>query len=151
MEENTGIGREQGAVFSVQLCSGYREPMRIVDEAEVVENVGLKGDKHAKVDSARQILLIEKETLDDLRLSPGAVKENITTTGIQLMQLEPTQRLKIGEDVVLEITKSCSPCSRMEEVRPGLLKEIAGRRGMLARVISGGRIRRGDVIQLIGG
>jgi len=35
----------------------------------------------------------------------------------------------------------------MEKIRPGLQKELEGRRGMLCRVIEGGSIRRGDEIK----
>jgi MOSC domain-containing protein YiiM len=35
----------------------------------------------------------------------------------------------------------------MEKIRPGLRKELYGRRGMLCRVIEGGIIRRGDTIE----
>jgi len=121
--------------------------MNAVAHAEAVMNLGLKGDTHALPDSSRQILLIEKETLDALSLSPGQVKENITTEGITLMGLKMNDRLRLGTDVLLEITKPCSPCSRMEEIRPGLLKGLAGKRGMLARVINGGTVNVGDAIE----
>jgi MOSC domain-containing protein YiiM len=137
-----------GTVVSVQRCPGYRKPMQVVEETEVIMNLGIKNDVHALPDSSRQVLLLEKETLDTLGLQPGEVKENITTTGIQLMMLKHHDRLKIGNDVVLEVTKACAPCSRMEELRPGLLRELAGRRGMLARVLTGGTMRRGDSITL---
>jgi MOSC domain-containing protein YiiM len=121
--------------------------MNVVGHAEVIKNLGLKGDTHALPDSSRQILLIEKETLDALSLSPGQVKENITTEGITLMGLKMNDRLRLGNDVLLEITKPCSPCSRMEEIRPGLLKGLAGKRGMLARVVNGGVVSVGDTIE----
>jgi MOSC domain-containing protein YiiM len=121
----------------------------MVEKAEVLENFGLQNDRHAKPDSSRQVLLVEKETLDALSLYPGQIKENITTTGISLMKLAKGSRLKIGEEVVLEITKPCSPCARMKEIRPGLLRDITGRRGMLARVIGGGTIRQGDSVQCV--
>jgi len=114
-----------------------------------IENLGLSGDRHALPDSSRQILLIEKETLDELSLLPGEVKENITTSGIRLMTLKTKDQVQIGEGVILEITKPCAPCNRMEELRPGLLHDIAGKRGMLARVLRGGVIGCGDVIQLL--
>jgi MOSC domain-containing protein YiiM len=138
-----------GTVHSLQICPGYRKPMQILDRVDVVENLGISKDKHALRDSSRQILLLEKETLDDLGLLPGQVKENITTAGIDLMKLKYGQQLKIGPNVILEVTKACSPCSRMEEIRPGLLKQLAGRRGMLARVAQGGIMNKGDSIQLL--
>ena len=135
-----------GKLLSLQLCPGYRKPMQVVDHAEAIENQGLKNDKHALPDSSRQILLIEKEILDRLGLMPGQVKENITTIGIQLMDLRSKARLRVGSEVVLEVTKACSPCSRMDEIRPGLKLEIAGRRGVLTRVIKGGMIAKDDTI-----
>jgi MOSC domain-containing protein YiiM len=136
-------------IISLQICPGYRKPMTSLEEVEVVENFGLMNDAHARANSERQVLLIEKETLDALKLLPGDVKENITTSGIELMKLPAGTKLKLGNDVVLELTKPCAPCSRMEELRPGLLKEIAGRRGMLAHVLAGGKIFRGDAIQIL--
>ena len=140
-----------GIVASLQLCPGHRKPMTKVVEAEAIENLGLKGDRHALRDSSRQILLLEKETVDELGIKPGDVKENITTSGISLMTLPSKQQIRIGKEVTVEVTKPCSPCSRMDEIRSGLLREIAGRRGILVRVIRGGTIRVGDAIQLIGG
>lgn len=138
-----------GSILSLQLCPGHRKPMAPAETAELVANLGLRGDTHAVADSSRQVLLIEKETLDALRLSPGEVKENITTTGIRLMALAPKTRLRLGADAVVEVTKPCAPCFRMDEIRPGLLKEIGGRRGMLARVVAGGLIRKGDAIVVV--
>lgn len=139
----------EATVVSLQLCPGHRKPMTIVKEAEAVEGVGLKNDLHALPDSSRQVLLLESETLAHFGLSPGEVKENITTSGIGLMALTHRARLRIGQHVILEITKACAPCSRMEEIRPGLLRAIAGKRGMLARVVAGGTIRTGDTITLL--
>ncbi len=139
----------QGRIIALQICPGYRKPMTSLDEVEVLANLGLKGDAHARADSSRQVLLIERETLDTLQLQPGIVKENITTSGIELMKFESGTRLQLGNEVLLEITKPCSPCSRMEEIRQGLLNELTDKRGMLARVIVGGKICRGDAIQII--
>jgi MOSC domain-containing protein YiiM len=123
--------------------------MVFVENAEVVEGLGLRGDRHAVAESTRQILLIEEETLGELRLNPGQVKENITTRGITLMNLERGQKMQLGEEAVLEITKACTPCGRMDEIRSGLQSQLAGRRGVLARALRGGGIRVGDTIKLV--
>ena len=57
------------------------------------------------------------------------------------------QRLQIGE-AILEVTGPCDPCSRMDEIRMGLQQELLGQRGTLCRVVEGGRIQRGDTIEL---
>ena len=68
------------------------------------------------------------------------IKENITTCGIALSKIVRGQRLKIGKVVQLSITKPCEPCSRLDEIRMGLQKELMGQRGMLATVVVGGMI-----------
>jgi MOSC domain-containing protein YiiM len=47
----------------------------------------------------------------------------------------------------VEVGAICTPCDLMEAIRPGLRKELWGRRGMLCRVLEGGVIRRGDSIE----
>lgn len=122
--------------------------MQSVDAIEALAGIGLNGDMHALAESTRQVLLVEKETLDGLNLEPGIIKENITTERIGLMKLESGSRLQIG-GAVLQITRACKPCYRLEEIRKGLLTEIDGRRGMLARVLEGGIIRVEDTITLL--
>ena len=135
----------QATIASLQICSGTRQPMMAVESARAVENLGLEGDRHAKADSKRQVLLMEAETLEKVGLQVGDVKENITTRGIELMDLPVGTRLRVGE-AILEITGQCHPCERMEELRPGLRATLAGQRGMLARVAQGGWMRLGDSI-----
>ncbi|MCL6564804.1 MAG: MOSC domain-containing protein [Acidobacteriia bacterium] len=91
---------------------------------------------------------MDEETLQQLEISPGAVKENITTRGLAVQALQPGQRLRIGE-ALLEVTGPCHPCARMNEIRLGLEEQLRGRRGMLCRVVEGGRIARGDRIELL--
>jgi MOSC domain-containing protein YiiM len=81
-------------------------------------------------------------------LRPGIVRENITTDGIDVNGLALQQELRIGE-VRLQVSEICHPCDQLEKVRPGLRREMRGRRGMLCRVLEGGKIRRGDAIEKV--
>ena len=140
-----------GRIIALHLNVGHREPMRPVEGAEFVAGEGIQGDRHATTRLERQgyqVLLIEGETLESLDLTPGVVKENVTTRGIDLMSLSSGQRLALGEQVVLEISKACAPCSRMEEIRPGLQERLDGGRGMLAGVVQGGVVNVGDAVQV---
>jgi MOSC domain-containing protein YiiM len=47
------------------------------------------------------------------------------------------------------VSEICHPCDQLEKIRPGLRREMRGRRGMLCRVLEGGTIRRGDTIEKI--
>ncbi len=138
-----------GTVVSLQICPAHRAPMQKLESVRVLENLGFEGDRHAVPDGSRQVLLIEEETLKRLDVPIGAVKENITTRGIELMRLAQGIHLQIG-GALFELTKPCHPCTRMDEIRMGLQEELEGQRGMLARVLRGGEIRVGDEIKVVG-
>jgi MOSC domain-containing protein YiiM len=121
--------------------------MREFDEVFAVENKGFRDCIHGRTGSARQVLLMDLETLEEFGLTPGRVRENITTRGVALGALSLGQRLRAGE-VLLEVTKPCEPCHQMDEIRQGLQDAIRGRRGLLCRVVEPGRIRRGDRVEI---
>jgi len=134
-------------VLHLFVATGHRKPMREMEEVIAVVDRGFDGCTHGRPGSSRQVLLMDSETLADLRVDYGAVRENVTTRGLVLGELRPGDRLRLGE-ALLQVTKPCAPCPRMDEIRPGLQKEIDGRRGMMCRVLHGGRIRRGDAIDV---
>ena len=119
--------------------------MEEVETADAVADLGFAGCAHAKKKSLRQVLLVDKETLDAMDLRPGIIRENITTEGINVNGLGLGEQLRIGP-VLLQVSAVCTPCDQLKKVRPGLRREIYGRRGMLCRVLQGGTIRAGDAI-----
>jgi MOSC domain-containing protein YiiM len=125
----------------------HRRPMKAVDQAMAIADRGFEGCIHGRHGSKRQVLLVDTETLAECGLEPGIVRENITTVGLNVAGLELGQRLAIG-GAVLEVTIQCEPCSRMDEIRMGLQEALQDRRGVLCRVIEGGRISRGDAIEI---
>jgi MOSC domain-containing protein YiiM len=137
-------------VTNLFLCQVHRFSMKEVEEAEAVQDKGLKGCVHGRPGGKRQILLMDSETVEKLRVSAGAVKENITTRGLDFRCLEVGQQLRIGSSL-LEITLPCDPCSRMDEIRLGLQEELRGQRGWLCCVVEGGTIRRGNRIEVLAG
>lgn len=149
MDQETVMSSSQGTIVSIQRSPGVRRPMQPVDPARIIQDFGLEEDHHARAGSERQLLLIEEETLQAMNLRIGEVRENLTTRGIDLAGLESGCLLQIGSEVRLRITKPCLPCSRMDEIRAGLQRELEGRRGVLARVESGGSIAVGDPIRIL--
>ena len=125
-----------------------RLPMVEIEEIRALEDSGLAGCAHARTGSPRQVLLVDSETLELMDLQPGIIRENITTRGINVNGLPVGQRLRVGE-AQLEVSVICTPCDLLEKIRPGLRRELRGRRGMLCRVVAGGMIRRGDNIERI--
>ena len=139
---------QSGTIESLQINIRTRQPMQRLETVSAVAGAGLQGCRHSKPGNDRAIVLVEAETLDELGLEAGEIKESITTRGIKLRGLNPGSQLQIGESVVLEVSGPCHPCRRMDEIRQGLQAELQGRRGINARVLVGGQIRLGDSITL---
>ena len=124
-----------------------RELMESLESARVFENEGVEGCAHRR-GGKRNVLFVALEDLESLDVAPGAVKENFTVRGADLMQWPIGQRLEIG-DAEFEVSMVCDPCENMEKIRPGLQEELEGKRGMLARVIRTGDVAVGDEIRLV--
>ncbi len=120
--------------------------MEELSEVRAVTNDGFEGCAHARSGQKRQVLLVDRETLEAMALRPGMIRENITTDGLNVNSLHIGNLLRVGE-ARLEVSAVCNPCDQMEAIRHGLRKELWGRRGMLCRVLEGGVIRRGDSIE----
>jgi len=127
-------------------ATNKRLSMEELEIATLLADRGMSGCAHARTGSKRQILLVDKETLDAMQLAPGLIRENITTEGIDVNGLSAGQRLRVGV-ALLEVSAVCTPCDQLEKIRPGLRREIYGRRGTLCKVIEGGLVRPGDSIQ----
>ena len=143
---------QQGQIVSVQICVGHRKPMTMTESVRVIAEYGIENDRHATSNGpgmGRQVLLMDVETLEVLGLAHGETRENITTKGVNLASILEGQKLELGGEVVLRITGPCVPCSRMDEIRPGLQEEIRERRGMLATVERSGTIKIGDVVRVL--
>jgi MOSC domain-containing protein YiiM len=124
-----------------------REAMEPLESARVFENEGVEGCAHRR-GGKRNVLFVAFEDLEALGVEPGAAKENFTVRGAEVMKWPLGQRLAIG-DAEFEVSMICDPCELMETIRPGLLAEIDGRRGMLARVLKSGQVAVGDTITLL--
>ena len=138
--------------------SARREPLVSVPQAELKTDSHLVGD-HArpKADGKRQITLIQHEHLAAVAgylglaapLDPGRLRRNLVVSGLNLLALKNRQ-IRIGDEVVLDITGECHPCSRMEEeLGAGGYNAIRGHGGLTAHIAQGGRIRVGDVVRVL--
>ncbi len=135
------------AIVAIHLFPGPRSrgEAKSVERATVLEDRGLEGDRHARKGSHRQILFVESEVLEGLGLAPGAIREQVTVSGLRLPALADGARFRVG-DAVLEVEELCEPCGRMDEIRPGLKDVLGEQRGRFMRVVSGGTFAVGDTL-----
>ena len=136
-----------GIIQNLFLKPKHGQPVSAVSQVEAESGLGLVGDVSFGR-SKRQVLFLEKETLDEFGLIPGQIRENITITGIPLAGLPPGTQLQAGE-ALFEVTGDCAPCQFIEDIRPGLEAAMTGRRGTLCRVLIGGHLRVADPVQIV--
>ena len=133
-----------GIIDHLFIKPGHREEMIPVETINVIKQKGIEGDASFGR-SNRQILIISHEVVEAYGLMPGDLRENITVSQFDVSAISAETRLSIG-NVVLEVTGDCNPCARLEELRVGLMDEIHGNRGILARVLESGEINIGQTI-----
>jgi MOSC domain-containing protein YiiM len=132
-------------IVGIWRAPARRGPMEALETATAVEDHGLDGCAHARPGGSRQVLFVAAEDLESVGVEPGRVRENFTVRGADVMAWPVGMRVRAG-DAEFEITMVCDPCELMEDIRPGLQAELDGKRGMLARVVRGGDVVLGDVV-----
>ena len=143
----------------------------------LVAGLGVEGDAHCgatvkhrsrvAVDptqpNLRQVHLIHAELFDELaakgfRVLPGAMGENVTTRGLDILALPRGTRLHLGPAAVIEVTGLRNPCSQIEGFQGGLLSAVLDRdaagnlvrkAGVMGIVVSGGEVTAGDRIAVV--
>jgi len=164
-------------VLAVSSSSSHTFSKHIQPSIKLIAGIGVEGDAHAgktvkhrylvKIDSTkpniRQVHLIQTELFDELKekgfkISSGELGENITTKGVNLLELPKGTKLEIGDEVVVELTALRNPCIQIDNFQKGLLKEVLQqdengnlirKGGVMGVVLSGGEIFPGDSIKVV--
>lgn len=144
-----------GKLEWIGLRSERRGVINIVERAEALVGLGLDGDHRClkTPGSARQVTIISREYIHQVAqqlgmdfIDPVLLRRNLVISGMN-MNLLRFQRLQIG-DVILETSALCDPCSRMNEnLGKGGAAAMFGYGGLCAKIIQGGHIAVGDVVE----
>ncbi|KRB39042.1 MOSC domain-containing protein [Microbacterium sp. Root180] len=166
-----------GRVVAVARDDAHRFSKHTRESITLVADHGVEGDAHAGATvqhrsrvardpgapNLRQVHLMHEELFADMAerghgVEPGALGENITTAGIDLLGLPRGTRLAIGDDAVVELTGLRNPCSQINGLSKGLMKELVHvddqgatvrLAGVMSVVLAGGEVRPGDGIRVI--
>lgn len=166
----------RSVVTSVSRSSSHSFSKAAVPYIDLVVGLGVEGDAHrgstvqhrSRVardptqPNLRQVHLVHAELFTELaacgfKVRPGEIGENVTTDGVNLLELPTATRLRLGPDVVLEITGLRNPCTQLDRFQHGLMAATLDRdadgglvrkAGVMAIVVTGGRVHVGDAIQV---
>lgn len=142
----------EGVVISINISGKKGEQKSPVGYANITEK-GLEGDAHAG-DWHRQISLLSEYSIELMRgkgieIKFGDFAENLTVDGIDLSTVSIGKRIKIGNDVELEVTQIGKECHESCLIRQTVGDCVMPREGIFARVITTGTIRVQDKIVLL--
>ena len=144
---------KSGKIKWIGIRPARRADLKSVSNAAVKIEEGLEGDHYKGKSKKRQITIIQAEhlevvakLLDQTKIDPMLTRRNIVIEGINLIALKKA-KIRIGDEVVLEVTGPCDPCSRMEEnLGKGGYNAMRGHGGMCTKVIKNGNIQVGDAV-----
>jgi len=148
-----------GRILSVNRSDRKGAVKRPAAELTLTVGLGVEGDAHAGPGD-RQVSLLMSESIaaarasagegcefkDGVELVPGAFAENLTTQGLDLLGLKLGDRLRVGADAVLRVSRIGKHCPRPCAIYYQLGSCIMPRQGIFGEVIVGGRVRPGDAI-----
>ncbi|MEZ0536764.1 cyclic pyranopterin monophosphate synthase MoaC/MOSC-domain-containing protein [Caldicellulosiruptoraceae bacterium PP1] len=148
------LNEKFGIVLSINISKEKGTPKQSIEMANVIENFGIEGDAHAG-SSHRQVSMLDQSSIDKMKeynipgLCFGKFAENITTKNVDFSKLKIGSTLKIGSDVILEISQIGKKCHGSGcEIARTVGVCIMPTEGLFAKVIKGGQIKMGDIIRI---
>jgi MOSC domain-containing protein YiiM len=152
----------QGRLARINISHGG-VPKWAIETAEVGA-LGVAGDRqrdlrlHGGPD--RAVCLWSLDLIEELQreghpVEPGSTGENLTIAGLPWAQLVPGVRLRVGAQLLLEVTDYATPCrtiwTSFRLRRYGRIgqKKHPGQSRLYARVLQGGRIATGDEVSVV--
>lgn len=166
----------KGVVTAVSFSPTHTFSKLIRDQIKLIEDYGVDGDahagktvkhrylagKHPSRPNILQVHLLQNELLDKLAergfsVQPGELGENITTRGVDFLDLPRGSILKIGEEAAVQLTALRSPCKQIDVYQKGLHKEFTSldengksvmEGAVMGIVLASGVIQPGDRVEI---
>lgn len=149
-----------GRLVGIAVRPAYRAPMQTLERAHICVGAGVAGDYKGAKHPRRGVTVLAREAweaaLADLdahtdgdALAWTARRANLLVEGVDLPRAVGGV-VRIGA-AVLEVTYPTTPCKRMDEARPGLLRALYPdwRGGITCRVVEGGEVALGDAVAVL--
>jgi MOSC domain-containing protein YiiM len=163
-------------VTAVSRCSRHSFSKPNQASIHLLAGLGVEGDAHLGTTvkhrsrvakdptqpNLRQVHLIHSELFDELAekgfvVAAGEMGENVTTRGIDLLNLPAGARLRLGGSAIIEVTGLRNPCVQIDRFQKGLMKAVLGKdelgniirkSGIMGIVLQRGEVRPGDAIRV---
>jgi len=140
-------------IVSIAISKKRGTTKKCIEQAELIENYGIKDDAHAG-DWHRQLSFLASESIENasseaFKLNFGDFAENISTTGIDWKNQPIGQAFKLGEDALVQITQIGKECHKKCAIYYRTGDCIMPKEGVFAKILKGGTIKIGDRIERV--
>lgn len=150
-----------GHIAQISVSSGGVPKLPVADAT--VGELGLAGDRHRGAGHGgpeRAVCLYSLEVIEQLQaeghpIAPGTAGENVTVAGLDWQRIVPGARLRLGSQVLLEVTRYTTPCTNIaasfidgEFIRI-LQDRYPGQSRVYTRVLAGGELCPGDPVEIL--
>jgi MOSC domain-containing protein YiiM len=145
--------KRSGKILAVNISQNKGIKKNNIGCGHFLENLGLENDAHAEA-GIRQVSLLARESIEKIRargldVQYGDFAENLTTEGLNLPSLPVGAWLKVGSDVLLEVSQIGKVCHNRCNIFYAVGDCVMPREGIFAKVLAGGQIKIGDLIELV--
>jgi len=142
-----------GKIIAVCQSKIKKEKKMVVKEGLILKDWGLEGDAHAGK-YHKQISLLSLDSINKMRdqganINYGDLYENLDVAGIVLHELPIGTKLKIGENILLEMTQIGKNERYLLEIDGKAVSSIMTKEGIFTRVLKGGKVKPGDEIKVV--
>ena len=143
----------KGKITAVCQSKIKKEKKIVVKEGLILKDWGLKGDAHAGK-YHKQISILSLDSINKMRylgvnINYGDLYENLDVEGIILHDLPVGTKLKIGKNILLEMTQIGKNEKYLLEVEGKMFSSIMTKEGIFTQVLRGGTVKEGDRIEVI--
>jgi MOSC domain-containing protein YiiM len=145
-------GVQKGKVLSVNTSKEKGTKKTNIESCALLKDFGLKGDAHAGP-WHRQVSLLANESIEKMRamglkVGYGDFAENITTEGIDLVNLPIGTQMRIGHSALLRVTQIGKVCHERCAIYYQAGDCVMPKEGIFAEVIKEGEVKIGDEINI---
>ncbi len=139
-------------IIAVSMSLNKGERKKNIGESLLLKDLGLENDAHAGF-AHRQVSLLAEESISKMReqgleVGPGDFAENLTTRGIDLVNLPVGTRLQAGREAILRVTQIGKECHNRCAIYYQAGDCVMPKEGIFAEVLLDGKVRVGDFIKV---
>ncbi|MBM4338022.1 MAG: MOSC domain-containing protein [Deltaproteobacteria bacterium] len=143
---------QRGKVLAVNISDVKGTKKTNIGSCTILKDFGLKGDAHGGP-WHRQVSLLANESVEKMKAKGlnvgfGDFAENITTEGIDLVNLPIGTEILIGKAIVLRVTQIGKECHERCAIYYQAGDCVMPREGIFAEVVTEGEVKVGDEISI---